>query len=94
MDLEEKLVSALEKIDKLMKQILKQNDQLQKYERKDHDHDKIEKTILNMKTHLEEAKMIDQVVRGQLKEKQECFEKLEYEVVSLRERLEKSNTQL
>jgi hypothetical protein len=93
-NLEEKLVSALEKIDRLRGKNKKKKEQLQKYEKKDHDLDETKKTVIILKTQLEEEKMIEEVVRNQLKENEENCEKLEGEIVSLRKELEKTTNQL
>jgi hypothetical protein len=46
-----------------------------------------------LKTQLEEEKKIEEVVRIQLKEKEENYEKLEAEINSLRMEIEKTNNQ-
>jgi hypothetical protein len=46
----------------------------------------MEKTVIILKTQLEEEKMIEEVVRSEMKEN--C-EKLDVEIVSLRKELEK-----
>ena len=45
---------------------------------------------MNLKVQLEQEKMMEEVVRIQLKEKEETCEKLEYKIVALRKELEKS----
>jgi hypothetical protein len=55
---------------------------LQKHEKKDHDIEETKKTIIILKTQLEEAKSIKEVVRSQLKEKEENCEKIEAAIVS------------
>ena len=75
---------------------------MQEYEEEDHDSkvkisqspEEIEKTIIGLKIQLEEAKGTKEVVRSQLKGKEEICEKLEYEIVSLWKELEKPTTQL
>jgi hypothetical protein len=67
---------------------------LQKYEEEDHDLEETEKTIIILKTQLEEEKRIEEVVRSQLKEKEENCKKLEAEIISLRKELEKTIDQL
>jgi hypothetical protein len=49
---------------------------------------------MNLKIQLEEEKMIEEVVRIQLKEKEENCEKIESETVSLRKELEKTTIKL
>jgi hypothetical protein len=93
-NLEAELISALEEIDRLREENIKQKKQLQKHEKKDHDLEETKKTIIILKTQLEEAKRIEEVVRSQLKEKEENCEKLEAEIVSLRKELEKTIDQL
>jgi hypothetical protein len=63
---------------------------LKKYEEEDHDIEETKKTIIILKTQLEELKRIEKVVRSQLKEKEENYNKLEVEIVSLRKELEKT----
>jgi hypothetical protein len=67
---------------------------LYKYENKNHDLDEIEEMIIILKTQLEEAKRIEEVVRIQLKENEDNCEKLEAKIVSLRKELEKTNNEL
>jgi hypothetical protein len=67
---------------------------LQEYENKDRDLNETQKTIIILKTQLEEATMIDEVVRIQLKEKKENCEKPEDGIISLRKELEKTIDQL
>jgi capsule polysaccharide export protein KpsE/RkpR len=55
---------------------------------------KTKKIVIILKTQLEEEKRIEEVVRSQLKEKEENCEKLEAEIVSLRKELEKTTNQL
>jgi hypothetical protein len=82
-NIEAELVGALEEIDRLKGKNIKEKDKLQKHEKKDHDLEEIEKTIIILKTQLEEEKRIEEVMRSQLKEKEENCEKLEAEIVSL-----------
>jgi hypothetical protein len=56
--------------------------------------EEIKNTIMNLKVQLEEARRIEEVVRIQLKEKEENCEKLESEIVSLRKELEKTTIKL
>jgi hypothetical protein len=72
----------------LGKNNIKQKEKFQKHENKDHDLEETKKIIIILKIQLEE------VVKIQIKEKEETFEKLGYEVVSLKEELKKSNSQL
>jgi len=65
---------------------------LQKYKKKDHDHD--ENTIYIPKALLKEEKWIKKVGRRQLKEKKEMCEMIEAKVISLRKELEKENVYL
>jgi hypothetical protein len=52
------------------------------------------KTIIIPKTQLEKEKRIEEVVRIQLKEKEDNCQKIEDEIVSLRKELEKTTDQL
>jgi hypothetical protein len=67
---------------------------LQKYKKNDHDFDKTKKLVIILKTQLEEVKRIEEVVRTQLKEKEENCEKLEAKIVFLRRELDKTIDQL
>jgi chromosome segregation ATPase len=49
----------------------------------------VENKIVDLKIQIEEAKRIEEEVRNQLKMKEENFEQLESEVVSLRKQLDK-----
>jgi hypothetical protein len=93
-NLEEELVSALEEIDRLRGNNIKKKEKLKKHEKKYHDLEEIEKTIIILKTHLEEEKRIEDVVRSQLKEKIENCENLEAKTVSLRKELGKKTDHL
>jgi hypothetical protein len=84
----------LEEIDRIRGKNKKKKEQLQKYEKKDHDLDETEKIVITLKTQLEEAKRIEEVVRSQLKEKKENCKKPEAEVISLKKELEKTIDQL
>jgi hypothetical protein len=68
-NLVEKLVSALEEIDKLKGNNKKKKDQLHKYEKKDNYLNEIEKIVIILKTQIDEAKIVEELVRSQLKEK-------------------------
>jgi hypothetical protein len=71
---------------------------LYKYEENDQDSkvktsqifEETKKTIISLKIQLEEAKRTEEVVKSQLKEKEEICEKLEHEIVLLQKELEKS----
>jgi hypothetical protein len=89
-NLEAKLVSSLEEIKRLGEKNIKQKKQLNKHEKKDRDIEEIKKTIIILKTQLEEEKRVEEVVRSQLKEKKKNCENLEVEIVSLRNELEKT----
>jgi hypothetical protein len=67
---------------------------LHKHEKKDRDLEEREKTIITLKTQLEEAKRIEEVARIQLKENEENCKKLEVEIISLRKEPEKTIDQL
>lgn len=69
-----------------LKKIQKQILQLKKYERKECDLN--ENIIITLNAQLEEVKSVEEVVRTQLKAKEECCEKLDYEIVSLRMELD------
>jgi hypothetical protein len=56
--------------------------------------DKIRKsfeTIVHLKTQIEEAKMIEELLKNQINEKEESCCKLEDEIVDIRKKVEKSN---
>ena len=55
--------------------------------------EEIRKEDVELKTHLEEAKRIEEVLKDKLDEKEEQCQKLEMEVVGLRKTSEKSNAQ-
>jgi hypothetical protein len=93
-NLEVELVSALEEIDRFKEKNIKQEEQLQKHEKNDHDLEETKKTVIISKTQLEETKMIKEVVRSQLKENEKNCEKLKDKIVSLIKELEKTTEQL
>jgi len=63
-DLEAELISALEEIDRLKEKNTKHKNELQKYEEEEHDLEETKKIIIILKTQLEEAKRIEEVVRS------------------------------
>jgi hypothetical protein len=48
-------------------------------------------TIIHLKTQIEEAKRVEELLKNQINEKEESCDKLEAEVVYLRKKVEKSN---
>jgi hypothetical protein len=54
----------------------------------------LRESYVNIKIQLEESKRREEVVRNQLNKKEESCHKLEAEVVNLRKKVEKSNTQI
>jgi hypothetical protein len=48
-------------------------------------------TIIHLKTQIEEAKRVEELLKNQINEKEESCDKLEAEVVDLRKKVEKSN---
>jgi chromosome segregation ATPase len=52
---------------------------------------KIFETIVHIKTQIEEAKRVEELLKDQINVKEESFHKLEAEVVDLRKKVEKSN---
>jgi hypothetical protein len=48
-------------------------------------------TIIHLKTKIEEAKRVEELLKNQINEKEESCDKLEVEVVDLRKKVEKSN---
>jgi hypothetical protein len=48
-------------------------------------------TIIHLKTQIEEAKRVEELLKDQINEKEESCHKLEAEVVDLRKKVEKSN---
>jgi hypothetical protein len=101
-DLEEELMCSLSEIKKLRKNNLKQKEKLQKYEEEDCDSkekmsqslEETENTIMNLKVQLEEERRIEELVRTQLKEKEENCKNLESEIVSLIKELKKTTIKL
>jgi hypothetical protein len=77
-----------------MEENMNKKEKLQKHEKKDHDMEETNKTIIILKTQLEEEKRVEEVVRRQLKENEENCERLEVEIVSSRKELEKITDQL
>ena len=73
---------------------IKQKEKLLKHENKDNYFEETKKIIISLKIRIEEAKGIEEEMKSHPKEKEETCEKLEYEVVSLKENLKKSNTKL
>jgi hypothetical protein len=67
---------------------------MNKYKEEDHDLEEIKKTIIILKTQLEEAKGIEKVVRSLLKENEENCKKLEAVIISLKNEQEKTTNQL
>jgi len=67
---------------------------LHKHEKKDQAFEETKNIIISLEIQLEEAKRIEEEVKSQLKGKEETHVKLESKVVSLKEKLKKSNTQL
>jgi hypothetical protein len=47
--------------------------------------------IVHLKTQIEEAKRVEELLRNQINEKEDSCHKLEYEVVDLRKKVENSN---
>jgi len=52
------------------------------------------KTIIDLKIHLEEAKVIREILKRQLEEKKKITKNMEAEIVSLRQELHKKDIQL
>jgi hypothetical protein len=48
-------------------------------------------TIIHLKTQIEEAKRVEELLKNQINEKEESCDKLEVEIVDLRKKVEKSN---
>jgi hypothetical protein len=48
-------------------------------------------TIIHLKTQIEEAKRVEELLKNQINEKEESCDKLEAEIVDLRKKVEKSN---
>jgi hypothetical protein len=48
-------------------------------------------TIIHLKTQIEEAKRVEELLKNQINEKEESCDKLEDETVDLRKKVEKSN---
>jgi hypothetical protein len=63
---------------------------LKKHEKKDNDLEETKKTIIILKNQPQEVKRIEEVVRIQLKEKEDICEKLEAGIFSLRKKLDKT----
>jgi hypothetical protein len=60
---EEELIIALKEIDRLREENIKKKKQLQKHEKKEHDFEETEMTIIILKNQLEDEKRIEEVVR-------------------------------
>jgi hypothetical protein len=93
-NLEAELISSLEEIDRLRGRIKRRKSNCRNMKRRIMIFMKQKKIVIIMKTQLEEEKRIEEVVRIQLKEKEENCERLEDEIVSLRKELEKTIDQL
>jgi hypothetical protein len=52
---------------------------------------KVLKLLFHLKTQIEEAKRVEELLKNQVNEKEESCHKLEVEVVDLRKKVEKSN---
>jgi hypothetical protein len=61
------------------------------YIKVDYEISKSLETIIHLKTQIEEAKRVEELLKNQINEKEESFHKLEVEVVDLRKKVEKSN---
>jgi hypothetical protein len=48
-------------------------------------------TIIHLKTQIEESKRVEEILKNQINEKEESCDKLEAEIVDLRNKVEKSN---
>jgi hypothetical protein len=99
--LEGELISALEELRKYKKKNKSLREQLLEHEEKQKSREKevlitikeSEQIIIDLKTQLQEAKRIEEVISKQLNEKQLDCEKLEAEIVFLKRELEKGNNQ-
>lgn len=69
------MTNAIDEIKRLKKRNSKLKDEIRE------DGETSEKIILDLKTHVEEAKHIEDVLKDQLKEKESDCEKLKYEIV-------------
>jgi hypothetical protein len=93
-DFEAEFFSAIEEIDRLEERNRKKKKELQKYKEKEYDVEEIEKTIITLKVQIEEGKKIEEVLKSQLKERENICNSLESEIVYLRRELERSSTNI
>lgn len=97
-DIEGELICALKEIKKLRNKNLSLKEKLQEDEEEDpklkekvsHSIEYSRKTIIYLKIQLEEEKIIKEVIRRNLNEKEENFQKIDLEVVFLRKEPEKT----
>jgi hypothetical protein len=93
-NLEAKLISAFEEIDRLKEKNRKQKKELQKYKEEERDLEEAKKKIIILKVQVEEATKIEKVLKAQLKEKEDIYSSVESEIVYLRKELERSHTNI
>ena len=86
MNLEEELISALGEL-----RIVRKKNKLLKEENKrlkeEGDSEELKKAFLNLKVQIEEEKAIEQVLKGQLRQRERIQEELEIEIYSPKKQL-------
>ena len=93
-DLEAKLISALEELHKERKKNKLLKKELSRIREETQDSiisEEVKQAYLDLKVHLEEAKVIEESLRKQLEENEEIQEEFEKEIVVLRRKLQKEN---
>lgn len=89
-----KINYALEDIKRLTLTNQRRKELLQDYEKKEYDYDELRKTIVILKNQLEEAKRVEEEIKGKNNVRKDHCAKLENENISLRNDLKKENDQL
>jgi chromosome segregation ATPase len=89
--LEGEIISSLEEISRLKKKNRLRKEQLLFYKEKLKE---ISEDIVILKIHLEEAKRREEIFMNQIKGKENIYDKLVEEIVSLKNDLKKSKTQM
>ena len=100
-DLEARLISALEELRRyknknksLEKQLLEYEEELRsRKEEVSNNMKETKQTIIDLKTQLRESKISEDIIRKQLNEKQYEYENLEDEIIHLRKKLENGTIQ-
>ena len=91
-DLEEELISSLEELNKERKKnklLKKELSRIREDTQNSTMFEEVKQAYLDLKVHLEEAKVIEESLRKRLEEKEEIQEELEKEIVMLKRKLQK-----